>query len=123
ATPLFLGATADDQLGGDLGTRSERTNPDIAARELLRDHAHRLLTESKTAILLRDREPEHTQLRHLREDVERDVAVGAMPLLRLRCRRTCASRRGSLPASRPARSRRPCLRAGPASARSDGRGA
>ena len=84
-TPLFLGATADDQLGGDFGTRSERTNPDIAARELLRDHAHRLLTESKPAILLRDREPEHAQLRHLREDVERDVAVGAMPLLRLWC--------------------------------------
>ena len=56
----------------------------IAARELLGDDAHRLLAEPQPAVFLRDREPEHAELGHLREHLEQDVAVGAMPRLRLR---------------------------------------
>src|SRR5205823_505608 len=82
---LFCGAPAHNQLYSDLGSRSKRTNSDIAAREFLRDNAHRLLAKPEAAIALRYGEAEHPKLRHLRNDVERDIAVGAMPLLCLRC--------------------------------------
>jgi hypothetical protein len=81
---LFLGAGADDQFGGDLGARAERANPDITARELLGHHAHGFLAEAQAAILFRDGEAEHAEVGHLREDLERDIAVGAVPLVRLR---------------------------------------
>src|SRR5207302_10892689 len=82
---LLVGAAPHDQLCSDLGSRSKRANSDIAAREFLRDNAHRLLAKPEAAIALRYGEAEHPKLRHLRNDVERDIAVGAMPLLRLRC--------------------------------------
>src|SRR5262249_33125784 len=41
--------------------------------------------KSQAAIALRDGETEHSKLRHLRNDIERDIAIGAMPSLRLRC--------------------------------------
>jgi hypothetical protein len=81
---LFLGAGADDQLSGDFGARAERADPDIAAREFLGHHAHRFLAEAEAAILFRDGEAEHAELGHLRQDIERDIAVGAVPLVRLR---------------------------------------
>ena len=62
-----------------------------------------------------------------RDDLERDVAVGAVPALRVgrppRCRRTCASRRGSIPAYRRDRRRRPSRRGCRASVRRAARGA
>ena len=81
---LFLGTGADDQLGRDLGAGAERSHADIAARELLGNDAHRFLAEREAAMLRRDRETEHAQLRHLRKHVERNVTVGKMPFLRLR---------------------------------------
>src|SRR5262249_58794105 len=82
---LFLGAAADDQLCGDFRTRAKRTDPDIAARELRREDAHRLLAEPEAAMLLRDGEAEHADLRHLRNDIKGDIAVGAVPVLRPGC--------------------------------------
>ena len=124
---LLLGAAARDQFGGDLGTRAQRADPDITARELLGDDAHGFLAEPQAAIFLRDGEPEHAELRHLRQHFERDVAVGAMPAdahgARPRCRRTCASRRGWWQAFRRARNRRPWHRGARASARSAERAA
>ena len=81
---LLLGAAARDQLGGDLGAGAERADADIAARQFLGDDAHRLLAEPHAAVVLRDREAEHAEVRHLRDDVERDRCVGEMPAMRLR---------------------------------------
>src|SRR5260370_17471089 len=80
---LFLGATADDQLGGDLGTRSERADADIATGEFLRDDAHRLLAESEAAIAFRDLEAEHAQLGHLPHPPHQHLPLAPSPLLRL----------------------------------------
>ena len=80
---LLLGAAAEDQLGGDLRAGAERAHADIAARQLLRDHAHRFLAEPHAAELLGDGQAEHAELGHLRDDLERDVAVGAVPALRV----------------------------------------
>ena len=123
---LLFGAAAEDQLGGDLRAGAERADADIAARQLLGDHAHRFLAEPHAAELLGDGEAEHAELRHLRDDLERDVAVGAVPALRVRrsprCRRTCASPRGSIPAFRRGRRRRPSRRGSRRSARPAARG-
>ena len=84
--PFFLllgGAAAEDQFGGDLRARAERADADIAARQFLGDHAHGLLAEPHAAEFFRDGEPEHAELGHLRDDLERDVAVGAVPGLRV----------------------------------------
>ena len=73
-----------DQLGGDLGAGAERADADIAARQFLGDDAHRFLAEPHAAEFLRDGEAEHAEVGHLRDDVERDVAVGAVPAVRVR---------------------------------------
>ena len=46
---LLLGAAAEDQLGRDLGAGAERSDADIAARQLLGDDAHRFLAEPEAA--------------------------------------------------------------------------
>ena len=81
---LFVGAAAEDQLGGDLRARAERADADIAARQLLGDHAHGLLAEPHAAVFLRDRQAEHAEIGHVRHDLDRDVAVGQVPLVRMR---------------------------------------
>ncbi len=80
---LLVGAAAEDQLGCDLRARAERAHADIAARKLLGDDAHRLLAEPHPAERLGDGQAEHAQLGHLRNDLERDVAVGAVPAMRV----------------------------------------
>ena len=74
----------DDELGGDLGPGAERADPDIAARQLLGDDAHRDLAEPHAAIGLRDGEPEHAHLGEAGDDFERNIGVGAVPALRMR---------------------------------------
>jgi hypothetical protein len=81
---LLVGAAAEDELGGDLRAGAERADADIGARQLLGDDAHRFLAEAETAELLRDRQAEHAELGHLRDDLERDVAVREVPLVRVR---------------------------------------
>ena len=80
---LLGGAAAEDQFGGDLRTGAQGTDANIAARELFGDHAHGFLTEPHAAVLFRNRQPEHAELGHLRDDLERDIAVGAVPRLRV----------------------------------------
>ena len=81
---LLLGAAAEDQFGRDLGARAERAHSDIAARELLGDDAHRFLAEPHAAEFFRDGQPEHAELGHVRDDVERDVGVAEMPIVGMR---------------------------------------
>ena len=56
---LRLGAADEDQLGGDLRAGAERADADIAARQLLRDDAHRDLAEPHAAVRLGDGQAEH----------------------------------------------------------------
>jgi hypothetical protein len=74
---LLFGAAAQDQLGGDLRARAERADADVAARQLLGDHAHRFLAEPHAAVILGDGQAEHAELRHLRDDVEEQVESGS----------------------------------------------
>src|SRR6201999_4395902 len=78
---LRVRAPAEDQFGSDLRARTERANADIATRQFLGDDAHRLLAEAHAGIFLRNGQSEHTELGHLRDDLERDIAVGAVPTL------------------------------------------
>ena len=80
---LLVRPAAENQFGRDFRAGAERANADIAARQLLRDDAHQLLAEPHAAELFRNGEPEHAERGHLRDDFERDVAVAAMPALRL----------------------------------------
>ena len=59
---------AEDKFGGDLGTRAERADADIGARQFLRHDAHRFLAEAEAAVVLRDGQAEHAELGHLRDD-------------------------------------------------------
>ncbi len=81
---LRVGAAVQDQLLGDLGARAERADADITARELLGDHAHRLLAEAEPAIFLRQREREHAKLAHLGNQRQRHIVVLQVPVLRVR---------------------------------------
>ena len=80
---LLGGAAAEDQFGGDLRAGAERADPDIAARELLGDHAHGFLAQPHAAEFFRNGQPEHAELRHVADDLHRDIAVGAVPALRV----------------------------------------
>ena len=80
---LLVGAAAENELGRDLGAGAERAHADIAARQFLRDHAHRFLAEPHAAEWLGHGQSEHAEPRHVRDDFERDVAVGAVPGLRM----------------------------------------
>ena len=84
--PFFFlrgGATAENQFSGDFRSCAKRTNTDVAARELFRHHAHRLFAEPHSSELFGYRKPEYAKLGHLRDDLERDVTIGAMPVLRV----------------------------------------
>src|SRR6185437_7422566 len=80
---LFDGAAAENQFGGDLRARAERTDADIAARQFLGYHAHGFLAETHAAELFRNSETEYTEFRDLSDDFHRNVAVGEMPALRV----------------------------------------
>ena len=81
---LLFGAAAENELGGDLGTGAEAADADIAARQLLGDHAHQFLAEPHAAVVLGDGQREHAELGHLPDDIERNVLVAQMPSVRLR---------------------------------------
>ena len=81
---LLVGAVVEDQLAGDLRAGAERADADVAARQLLRHDAHALLAEPEAAVLLRQRQAEHAELGHLGDDLERDVLVLQVPLVRVR---------------------------------------
>ena len=80
---LLVGAGAQDQLGGDLRAGAERADADVAARQLLGDHAHGLLAEAEPAVGLGDGEGEHAELPQLGQDLGRNIAVGEVPLVRV----------------------------------------
>jgi hypothetical protein len=81
---LRLGPAAQDQLGGDLGSGAQAADADIAARQLLGDHAHRRLGQAKAAMFLGDRQAEHAQLGHLGDDLHRDQLVLEVPFMGMR---------------------------------------
>ena len=81
---LRLGAVLADQLAGDLRAGAERAGADPAARQFFRDQAHRQLPQTQPAIALVDADPEHAQLRHLVDQLDRDQRIGEMPALRMR---------------------------------------
>ena len=84
--PFFLlrgGAAAENQFGGDFRSRAKRADADVAARQLFGDHAHRFLAKPHAAEFFRNGQAEDAELGHLRDDLERNVAVGEMPALRI----------------------------------------
>ena len=81
---LRLGAADQDQFGGDLRAGAERADADIAARQFLRHDAHRDLAEPHAAVILGDGEAEHAHRAQTRDHLERDVGVGAVPVLGMR---------------------------------------
>ena len=80
---LLGGAAAENEFGGDFRARAERADADIAARQFLGDHAHRLLAETHAAEIFRNGQAEDAEIGHLRDDFHRNVAVGAVPALRV----------------------------------------
>ena len=72
-----------DQLGGDLRACAERADADIAARQLLGDDAHRHLAEPHAAVASGIVRPNTPISARPRDDFERDVGVGAVPVLRV----------------------------------------
>ena len=81
---LLLGAAAQNKLGRDLGAGAEAADADIAARQLLGDDTHRFFAKPHAAVILGDGQTEHAELGHLGDDIERNVLVAQMPLLRMR---------------------------------------
>src|SRR6516165_3121131 len=78
---LRVGATEADQLAGDFRAGAERADPDISARQLFGDDAHRRLAEPEPAMFFGDRHPEDADASELFDDRQRDQLVAAMPLL------------------------------------------
>ena len=76
---LRLGAAEPDQLGGDLRARAERADADIAARQLLGDHAHGQLAQAEPAPLLGHGQAEHAELGQLLDHRQRDQFVAQVP--------------------------------------------
>src|SRR5690242_3179249 len=79
---LSCGAAAENQFRGDLRASAERADADVATREFFRYDAHRLFAQLHAAEFLGNGETEHTEVGHLRNDIERNVAVGPVPALR-----------------------------------------
>ena len=80
---LRLRSADQDEFGCDLGACAERADPDIAARQFLGNDAHGDLAEPHAAKALGDCEAEDAEIREARDHLERDVGVGAMPVLRV----------------------------------------
>ncbi len=78
---LRLGPAQADQLGGDLRSRAQRAQADIAAGKLLGHHAHGELAEAEAAIGLRHGEAEDAEGRQLLDDLEGDQHILAMPAM------------------------------------------
>ncbi len=79
---LLVGPVQADQFAGDLGAGAERAQPDVAARQLFGDHAHRGLAQARAAVRLGDRQAEHAQLGELAQHLVRDQVVLQVPLVR-----------------------------------------
>ncbi len=78
---LRLGAVEPDQLAGDLGPRAERTDAEIAPRQLFGDDAHRGLAEPEPAIFLGDGQTEDAHPGQFLDQRQRDQLVPAVPIL------------------------------------------
>ncbi len=76
---LLLCAAEPDQLGRDLGACAERADADIAARQLLRDHAHGHLAHAEPAPFFRHGEAEHAHIRHVPDNGHGNEFVAAVP--------------------------------------------
>ncbi len=72
----------EDQFAGDLGARAERADADIGARQLLGDDAHGDLAHAGAAEFFRDGQAEDAEIGEAGDDVERDILVLGVPLLR-----------------------------------------
>ena len=81
---LLRRAVVQDELARDLRARAERTDADVAARQLFRGNAHGFLAERHAAELFRQRQAENAELGELRDDLERNVFVLEMPLVGVR---------------------------------------
>ncbi len=77
---LILGAGEADELAGDLSPRPQRADPDIAARELFGDDAHRRLAEAEAAVALRHRHAEDAEPGEVADDGIRYQRVARMPV-------------------------------------------
>ncbi len=80
---LRRGPAELDELGRDLGAGAQRTDADIAARQLFRDEAHGELAEAEAAVRLGDRQAEDPHLAHLPHHLQRDERVVQVPLMRI----------------------------------------
>jgi hypothetical protein len=81
---LFRSGKADE-LAGDLGARAERTDTDVAARQLFRDDTHRLGAHLRAAERGRRGEAEHPELAEFGDGVDRNELVVVVPGRRERC--------------------------------------
>ena len=81
---LRLGAAGADQLGRDLGTRAERADADIAARQFLGDDAHGELAHAQPTPLLGDGQAEDAEIGHLLHHRQRDQLVAQVPAMGVR---------------------------------------
>ncbi len=81
---LRVGPGGADQLGRDLRAGAERADPDIAARELLGDHAHRGLAHAEPAKGLGHGQPEHAEAGERLDHRERHQLVAQMPAMGVR---------------------------------------
>ena len=78
---MFGRATAEDQLGGNFGTRGQRPDADIAARKLFRHHHHRRLRQAKAAEFFGDCQAEHAHFCQFFDDFHRDEFIFQMPCM------------------------------------------
>ena len=80
---LRLGATAEDQFGGDLGPGAERADANIAARQFFGDNAHRGFRQAKTAVFLWNGQTKDAHFGQLFDDLHRDQLVLEVPVVRV----------------------------------------
>ena len=78
---LLLGTACNDQFRSNLGTRPQRADPDIPARQFFRDHAHRCFRQAKAAIFLWDGQTKDAKLGQFLDDVHWDEFILEMPVM------------------------------------------
>ena len=72
-------ATAQDQLGGNLGAGRQRPHADIAARQFLGHHHHRRLGQAKAAEFFRNGQAKNPHLGQLFDDLHGDQLIVEVP--------------------------------------------
>ncbi len=81
---LRVGATAEDQLGGNLAPGAKGADADITAAEFFGDHDHRRLGQAETAMFLGDGQAEDTHFGQLFDDLHRDKLILEVPVMGMR---------------------------------------